>query len=227
MIFVLAPSNLANPSALEARSLPKQIFHRSTNILPKRLILDRVFWRLAFQHPMARYGIALTPFPLALFIWPHLALPISQAPLLMFIAIWLFEARVLSVPRDRRRALIDADAAGRVLDTLRVRSTAALIQFAAARGIDNGELYLVVEQSEMIRVPPLTFVSVQHDQPSPHLIDLTDEEQDQITKTLFDHDLTEALLLRTNIAESTFLRSTVLDPKNISAHARMLALAGA
>ncbi len=227
MIFVLTPSNLRNPSALEARSLPKQIFGRSVTIIPKGVFLSRVFWRLVFEHALTRYLIALTPFPIAMMIWPHLALPISQAPLLMFIAIWFFESRVLSIPRDQRKALVDPDEAARVTDRLRERSLRALTRIAATRQIEAGELHLVVEQSEMARVPPFGYVSVQHDAPEgPVLLDLTTEEEAMILETLFDADLTEARLLKVNFAESQFLRNAVLDPQTISAHARMAALAG-
>ncbi|MEM1064200.1 MAG: hypothetical protein AAF771_03465 [Pseudomonadota bacterium] len=227
MIFVLTPSNLRNPSALEARSLPKQIFGRSVTIIPKGVFFSRVFWRLVFEHALTRYLIALTPFPIAMLIWPHLALPISQAPLLMFIAIWFFESRVLSIPPDKRRGLVDRDEAARVTDRLRERSLRALTRIAAARQIERGDLHLVVEQSEMARVPPFGYVSVQHDAPGgPELLDLTADEETMILETLFDEDLTEKRLLHVNFSQSQFLRNAVLDPQTISAHARMAALAG-
>jgi len=155
MIFILTQPNLANPDALEVRTLPKQIFGRSVSVLPKGWPFHRVFWRLFFEHALTRYLIALTPFPLIMLIWPGTALPISQAPLLMLIVIYIFETRVLSIPKDKREGLADEDTIGRALDQLRVRSVAALTELATRRGIEAGEMHLVVEQSEMARVPPL------------------------------------------------------------------------
>ncbi|MBT8456089.1 MAG: hypothetical protein HKO95_16395 [Rhodobacteraceae bacterium] len=224
-MFILAPSNLTNPAALEARSLPKQIFGRATMIFPKGLFARRVYWRMVFDYSLTRYLIALAPFPVAMVIWPHLALPISQAPLLMFLMVWIFESRLLSIPKNQRPALADDDEIGRVLDLLSVRGRALLTRIAADRGIEAGELHFVVEQSEMARVPPLTFVSVQHEADTPQLLDLSADEQERIEETLFEGELTEARLLRVNFAQSTFLRQVVLDPRTISAHARMMALA--
>lgn len=226
MIFVLTQPNLANPDALEVRTLPKQIFGRSVTILPKGAPFHRVFWRLVFEHALTRYLIALIPFPVIMLIWPNTALPISQAPLLMLIVIYLFETRVISIPQGRRAELADEDTIGRVLDQLRVRSTAALTDLATRRGIDAGEMHLVVEQSEMARVPPFTYVSVQHDTADgPAFLSLDAAEQDALIARLFDEGLTEDALRRVNLAQSTFLRTTVLDPRTISAHARMAALA--
>lgn len=226
MIFVLTQPNLANPDALEVRTLPKQIFGRSVSVLPKGWPFHRVFWRLFFEHALTRYLIALIPFPVIMLIWPHLALPISQAPILMLIVIYLFETRVLSIPKDKRAALADDDTIGGVLDQLRVRSRAALTDLATRRGIEGGELHLVVEQSEMARVPPFTYVSVQHDgAEGPVFLSLDAGEQAMLTGRLFDAALTEAMLRTVNFAQSIFLRNTVLDPRTISAHARMAALA--
>lgn len=226
MIFVLTQPNLANPASLEVRTLPKQIFHRSVTILPKGWPFHRVFWRLFFEHALTRYLIALTPFPAAMLIWPNLALPISQAPLLMLVVIYVFETYLLSIPKNRRPGLADEDTIARVLDQLRLRSTAALTDLATRRGIEAGEMHLVVEQSEIARVPPFTYVSVQHEtSEGPAFLSLTVEEQSAVTEKLFDEEFTENMLRRVNFAQSTFLRNTVLDPKTISAHARMAALA--
>ncbi|MEL6642926.1 MAG: hypothetical protein AAFQ79_03255 [Pseudomonadota bacterium] len=228
MIFVLTQPNLANPAALEVRTLPKQIFHRSVTILPKGWPFHRVFWRLVFEHALTRYAIALAPFPAVILLWPDMALPVSQSPLVMLIVIILFETHVISIPRSRRARLADEDTIGRVLDQLRLRSIAALTDLATRRGIEAGELHLVVEQSEMARVPPFTYVSVQHDTADgPAFLSLSPDEQFALTDRLFDADFTEDMLRRVNFAQSTFLRNTVLDPRTISAHARMAALADA
>ena len=224
MILILSKDTLATPTALELRTVPKQVFGRSVIVLPRGLIAKPVFWRIVAEHALFRYLVALTPFPVAMFIWPHLALPISQAPLLMFIAIWFFESRVLSVPKDKRPDLADADEIGRVRDLLRLRSKTILAEIASGRKLTAGELHLVVEQAEMRLMPPLTYISVQTETPEPRFLDLTEDERALIESKLFDEDLTEARLLDVNFAESTFLRDTVLDPAQISAHARMQAL---
>jgi hypothetical protein len=172
--------------------------------------------------------IALAPFPVAMLIRPDLALPISQAPILMFgIVIWI-ETSVLSVPTAaRRRALIDPDVAARGLDALNARARHLLTRIAARRNITEGRLHLVIEQSAMARVAPLTLVSVQAEAPAPAVHDLDAAEIAMLETELFDADLTEALLHRINLAENTFLRDLPLEARSVSAHARLAAMAAA
>lgn len=228
MLFVLTPSAITNPKALATTSLPKRLLTLGRSVRPHGWLLRRVWWRMLIEHSLVRYVLALAPFPIAILIWPDLALPISQAPILMFgIVLWL-ETSVLSVPTAaRRRALIDADAAARGLDALRARARDLLTRIAARRGLGEGRLHLVIEQSAMARVTPLTLVSVQVDTPAPAVLDLDAEEVALIEQTLFDAALDEALLHRINLSENTFLRDLPLEARSVSAHARLAAMAAA
>ena len=91
----------------------------------------------------------------------------------------------------------------------------------------NPENYFaVVEQSALAKVPPLTLISVQIDDGTPRILDLTPEERDALASAIFDADLTEQQLHRANLAENEFLRDTLLDAATVSAHARLAAMAG-
>jgi hypothetical protein len=120
MLFVLTPSAVTDPKALATTSLPRRILTLGRSVRPHGWLGRAVWWRMLIEHSLVRYVIALAPFPVAMLIWPDLALPISQAPILMFgIVLWI-ETSVLSVPTAaRRRALIDHDEAARGLDALR------------------------------------------------------------------------------------------------------------
>jgi hypothetical protein len=227
MIFIVTPDTVLNRSALETRRVPKPILGRGITLVPRRQVFSRLTLRLIFEHALPRYLIALWPFPVAMLIWPHLALPISQAPLLMFLLIWIVETRVLTIPRDARAGLIGEVEAERALDTLRVRSTSLLTRIAAGRRITSGDLHLVVEQSELAKVPPLTLISVQCDGDQPRLLDLDLAERAMIAAELFDDTLSERLLQRVNQSQHEFLRDCILDPATISAHARLAAMARA
>jgi hypothetical protein len=228
MLFVLTPSAITDPKALATAGVPKRVLTLGRSVRPHGWIKRAVWWRMLIEHSLVRYVIALAPFPVAMLIWPDLALPISQAPVLMFgIVLWL-ETSVLSVPTaERRRALIDPDAAARGLDALRARARAVLTRIAARRGIAEGRMHLVIEQSAMARVTPLTLVSVQVDTPAPAVLDLDAEETAMLTDGLFDETIPEALLHRINLAENTFLRDLPLEARSVSAHARLAAMAAA
>ncbi len=224
-MFILTRSELLNPKAITMSSMPKRVLGRGLGIGVRGTVTRRVFWRLVLEVQFLRNLFALTPFPVAMFIWPHLALPISQAPLLMFILIWLFESRVLSYRDAARRGLIGEVEAARGLDVLAVRSREILTRIAARRDLAGSILHLVVEQSDMARVTPLTVVSVQVEGARYQLLDLADEERALIEARLFGGELDERLLARINQAEKVFLRSAGLDPRSVSAHARLAAMA--
>jgi hypothetical protein len=226
MLLVVTPDTILNRAALEVRRIPKPILGRNITLYPREGLFSGLTLRLIFEHALPRYLLALWPFPVAMFIWPHLALPISQAPLLMFILIYFVESKVLSVPRDRRADLIDEVDAQRALDLLRLRSADYLTRLAAGRRMRTGALHLVVEQSALAKVPPLTLLSVQIDDGTPRILDLTPEERTALRGALFDADLTERRLHLVNLAEDEFLRDTVLDAATVSAHARLAAMAG-
>lgn len=226
MILVVTQSTLSNPQVLATSATPRRFLGRSPGIRPKGVFLRPLFWRMLFEHSLSRYVVALAPFPVAMLIWPDLALPISQAPVLMFGIVLYLESNVLSVPTpEKRRALMDADAAERGLDLLQVRARAALTRFAARRGLREGVLLLVIEQSAMARTPPLTLVSVQLDGPEPAVLDLDADERAALVDDLFDAAFDDALLHRINLSQNSFLRSVALDARSVSAHARLDALA--
>ena len=120
-------------------------------------------------------------------------------------------------------ALVDAAEADRGLDLLRSRAVTILTRIAAGRGLGAVRLHLVIEQSDLWRVPPLTYVSVQSED-GPTVLRLDEREKALIRETLFAAPLTEADLHRINIAQATPLRDIVLEPGRVSAHARMAAL---
>ncbi|WP_300034728.1 hypothetical protein [uncultured Roseobacter sp.] len=222
-MFVVSQSTVLNPQALETVTVPKRMLGRIA-ILPRRGAGLRIIARLVFEAQMLRYLCALAPFVIAMFIWPHLALPISQAPVPMLIVIAVVETKVFAIRPDAREALIsDADMA-RQLDALRFNSLHILTRIAAARQITTGELHLVVEQSEIARVSPLTLVSAQMGGQKPRVLTLDPTERALITDALFDDTLTERDLLRVSLREDKNLHDTVLDASTVPAHARMAAL---
>jgi hypothetical protein len=225
LILYAAPSRILNPAVLEITAPPRKFLGRGFGIVPKGTVTKAGFWRLVAEYQLLRYLVALTPFPVAMLIWPHLALPISQAPLLMFLLVWLVESRVLSVPKDARAGLVGEVEAARALDAFRVRGAAVLSRIAAGRGMTQGEMHLAVEQSELARIVPLTVVSVQMTGPPAEVLDLTDAEVRMIEEEVFGPGLDERLLQRVNLAQNTFLRSVAFDASSVSAHARLEALA--
>jgi hypothetical protein len=224
-VFVLTPTTVLNPKALAERPVPKPVLGKGLGALPKGQMLRGPFWRMVFEHSLPRYLVALAPFPAAILIWPDLALPISQAPLLMIGLVLFLETSVLSIGSpDRRRRMADADEAARALDLLRVRGRAVLTRIAAGRGMGQGVLTLVVEQSAMARVRPLTLVRVRQEGEVPEVLELTPKERGLLEAGLFGEGLEEGLLHRVNTAENVFLRTVALDAREISAHARLAAM---
>ncbi|MEM7061239.1 MAG: hypothetical protein AAF557_26985 [Pseudomonadota bacterium] len=176
--------------------------------------------------PVARYFLALSPIPIALIFKPEWALPISLAPVPMALFILVIESYVLSVPSpSARRKIVPEVDQERGLDLLKVRAEQALTRLGAARATVGGVLHLVIEQSGLLHVPPLTYISVQHEGPESKFMDLTADEQKMITETLFDSDFNEARLRVINVAQDSQIRTFALDPSSISAHARLAALA--
>lgn len=225
MIHVVTPETVLSRSALPLSSVPRPLLWRGLAVAPRGALHRRLFWRVLFEQSLPRYMIALVPFPIAMLLRPDLALPIAQAPLFMFAVVYLVETNVLAVNgKEKRAALIDADAAARGLDRLRERSKRLLTRIAAARPEETGRLHLVIEQSPLARVAPLTLVSVQRESPRPAIEPLSPEEQRMLAAELFDDDLPERLLHTINLSQNEFLRSTALEPRQVSAHARLRAL---
>ena len=82
----------------------------------------------------------------------------------------------------------------------------------------------MVEQSELARVTPLTFLSVQLEGAAVPYLALDEQERRLLETGLFDDELSEERLLRINIRENDFLRSTMLEAASVSAHARLAAM---
>jgi hypothetical protein len=221
-MLVVSPSTVWNRAALETRSVPKRILGR-VGVFPRRGARAGTWARLAFEAQPLRYVGSLLPFVAAMFIWPELALPIAQAPLAMIVFIAFVEMKILRIEPERRQALATDTEVARILDGLRFRSTAILRRIAARRNLEAGELHLVVEQSELARIMPLTLVSVQFDHREAEVVDV-DEYERELLEGLFDEHLTEGDLLRVNQRENEFLRDVVFDTRGVSAHARLAAL---
>ena len=222
-MFIVSPSTVTNAHALETRNVPKRMIGRIA-VIPRRGASLRTVARLVFEVQILRYLAGLLPFVIAMLIWPHLALPISQAPVPMLIVLMLIETKVLTLTPAARKQIVSDAAMARTRDALQFNATRILSRIAAARQMQKGELLLVIEQSEIARVPPLTLVSIQQSFPEPMVLDLSPAERALITETLFDDTLTERALHHVSLREGENLRSIALDVSTLSAHARMAAL---
>ena len=196
-MLIVTDATIANARVLETRSLPKKFLGR-VQLVPKGAGLS-LWARMIVEIQILRYLGALLPFVVIPLLSRDLALPVTQAPLAMLVVIALVELKVLRLSNAARAGLVDADEAARRLDTLAFRARAALRRIAARQGIAEGQLRLVVEQSELARIAPLTLVSVQTDRPAPRLLSL-DAQDRAALDGLFDAALTEADLLAVKIA---------------------------
>ncbi len=221
-MFIVSPRTIWNLGALQVQHLPRQFFGRVT-LWPRRGGTVGLWLRILFEMEVWRYLGVLLPFAAAAVIWPHYALAIAQAPLLMFIAVHLAETKLMRLTPEARTLLISIAEAERGLDLLRVRARVILTRIAAGRGLVAGALHLVVEQSELARIVPLTFVSVQWDE-GPEVLALGAAEEALIRATLFAEGLDERLLQKINLCEGAFLRDEVLEVRAVSAHARLAAM---
>ena len=222
-MFVVAPTTVWNPAALEVRELPRRIGGRVT-VWPVGGGL-RLWARVMFEVEFLRYLGSLLPFAGGALIWQDQALAIAQAPLLMFLVVYLAETKLMRLSPAASAARIDEAGADRARDLLRVRARAILTRIAAGRDLKAGALRLVVEQSELARVPPLTWVSVQSEAET-EVMRLTPEEVALIRATLFAAPFDERMLQRVNQREGVYLREERLDAREVSAHARLAALMG-
>ncbi|MEM7423323.1 MAG: hypothetical protein AAF334_06330 [Pseudomonadota bacterium] len=226
MILVLSRRTISNPEILRVTTVPRRILGLGLRANPRESVLSALFWRTLFERSLVRYSIALAPFPLTILIRPETALGLSQAPLFMFAVVLIVENYVLTITNpEKRKAIITAAEAERVLDLVRARSMAVLTRIVAGRDINSGTLHLVIEQSELLRVPNLTYISIQQNAPDAGFLDLTEDEVDMLRTSLFDEALTERSLQYANVRANTGVRSFALDARSISAHARLDALA--
>lgn len=221
-LFVLSPDVVWNPGILNFPTAPRKILERGM-IMPRRDVTWGFIARVIFETEVLRFLVTLMPFGVAAVLWPGAALPISQAPILMILIIGIVELRVLRVPREKRKSMTTEAEAARALDTLNFRGRRILAQLAARRGIETGTIYLVVEQSDMVRVPPMTIASLQLDEGKSRLAPLSAEERAVIRDGLFDRDFTERHLFLANQREGVSFRSVSFEARGVSAHARLAA----
>ncbi len=218
-MLIVTRDTVANPGILTVRQLPRRFIERVT-VWPRRAspgLLARTLAEVQFL----RYCTWLAPLVVVALIWRETALPLSQGPVLMLALVVWIEMRVLRIS-PARRARMDRDAAARTVDLLTVQARAALTRIAAGRGMRAGALTLVVEQSPLLWLPPLTYASVQAEDPV-RVVELDAAERAVLEAELFRGALTERALLRANTAENVFLREMALDARGVSAHARLAA----
>ncbi|MFZ3582368.1 hypothetical protein ACOI1H_09395 [Loktanella sp. DJP18] len=219
-MLILTHATLRNPAILQVRQLPRRFFNRVTP-RPRAVGMGQRL-RLLIELQTVRYMLALLPLVVVGLVWNGAALPLAQAPLLMLFIIWYIEMRVLRVKASKRSSLIDPAAAERGLDLLRVQGRAALTRIGAGRGLRSGMLHLVIEQSDLRGLPPLTYVSVQSED-GPQVLALTATERQVLRDQLFQPPLSEGVLHRINQSQNIFLRDIMLDARAVSAHARLAA----
>lgn len=221
-MLILTNATMRNPSVLQTRSLPRKFLGRVL-VVPLSAGL-RTWARLLVEMQVFRFLVTLTPFAISPILVRDLAVPVMQAPVLMVILVLLVEMKVLRLTPKLRARQVEVDVAARRLDTLVFRGRSCLRRIAARHDLKEGTLRLVVEQSELARVPPLTLVSVQSDTPTPHVLRLDREDRDLLTQGLFDASLTEQDLLDVNHRDNRYIREIAQEARAVSAHARLAAL---
>lgn len=218
-MLILTHDTLRNPAILDVRDLPRRFLGRAMPV--PRNCGWRPALRLVFEVQLLRYLAALLPFVAAMLVWPEFALPLAQAPVLMILVVALVEVKMLSLSPTARARLLTEMEAERLLDTLRLRACQCLSRIAARQDLKDGELFLVVEQSNMAHVPPLTLVSIQADDPA-RVVRL-DEGDRAVLEQFFDDEFSEQDLQRANLRTNTYLRMIALETRGVSAHQRLTA----
>lgn len=221
-MLILTKATLWNPGVLETRSLPKKFLGRV--VVAPVTTSFRIWGRLLVEMQVLRFAVTLLPFALSPILMADLAVPVMQAPALMVMLVVLVELKVLRLTASERAAQVDPDEAARRLDTLSFRARTCLRRIAARHDLREGSLRLVVEQSELARVPPLTLVSVQSDTPRPKVLSLDREDRDLLSRGLFDSTFSERDLLAVNHRDSRYIREITQEARAVSAHARLAAL---
>lgn len=221
-MFIITPRTIATRAALEFRQTPRKFIGRSF-VWPRGWGRWRLKARIIFEIEMLRYLVALAPFAVMALIWRDSALAIAQAPLLMVLVVYGVEMRFLRLSPAARAQLLDPAERDRLADLLAARGRLILTRIGAGRRLMTGTLHLVVEQSELARVAPLTLVSVQSED-GPQILDLTPAEQALIRDTLFAPPLTEAAMQTLTLSRKATVSTVSTEMRAISAHARMAAL---
>lgn len=219
-MLVLTRETLRNPSVLEVKSLPRRFLGRVA-VLPRAPSFGQRI-RLLIEAQFLRYLVALVPFCIPMLIWPASAAPISQAPLAMVLLIGIVELRVLGLSDRQRDRLMSEDAAHAAVETLVFRGRALLRDIAAHHDLDQGTLRLVVEQSELARITPLTLVTVQSESPKPRVLDLDAGDREMLAR-LFDATFSERDLQRAGLRLRQMLQEVRIEAQSVSAHARLAA----
>lgn len=222
-MFLITPHTIAGKAALEFRQIPRKFIGRS--FVWPRGGGWRLKARVIFEVELLRYLVALAPFAGLALVWRDSALAIAQAPALMVLVIYAVEMRFLRLSPSARDALLEPAARDRLADQLNARGRLILTRIGAGRRLTAGTLHLVVEQSELARVAPLTFVSVQTDT-GPAILDLTGAELAVIRETLFAPPLTESAMQQLTLSRKETISVVTLDMRAIPAHDRMAALTG-
>ncbi|GLS88547.1 hypothetical protein GCM10010873_35210 [Cypionkella aquatica] len=220
-MLIVTQETTMNQGVLDASSLPKKFFGRVL-ILPRGARFGQ-WLRLIVEIQALRYGVTLLPFALTPFFLRDLALPVMEAPALMLALVAFVELKVLRLSKSARSAAITEDEAARRLDTLTFRARACLRRIAARHGLSEGQLRLVVEQSELARFPPMTLVSVQSETPAPQVLSLDAKDRVVLENGLFDADFTERDLLVMNQRDDIYLRDIAQETRAVSAHSRLAA----
>ena len=220
-MLIVTHATITNSAVLETRSLPRKFFGR-VSVFP-RGGSPGLWLRLIFEMQFLRYLLVLAPLMVVMLVFPDLALPLSQSPLLMLAVIIFVEMRVIRLSKAARAGVVAEDEAARRLDTLVFRARACLRKIAARHDLTEGELRLVVEQSELARIPPLTLVSVQTDRPKPQVMRLDAGDRQVLEGGLFDAGLTERGLHAVNQRDDTFIRDITQEARAVSAHSRLAA----
>jgi hypothetical protein len=221
-MLILTNATLWNPGVLETRSLPKKFLGRVL-VVPLTTSF-RIWGRLLVEMQVLRFAVTLLPFALSPILVPDLAVPVMQAPALMVVLVVLVELKVLRLTASERAAAVGPDEVARRLDTLSFRARSCLRRIAARHDLREGALRLVIEQSELARIPPLTLVSVQSDTPGPHVLSLDPEDRDLLLAGLFDDAFSERDLLAVNHRDTLYIREVTQEARAVSAHARLAAL---
>lgn len=219
-MLIVTEATIANRSILQTTSLPKRFLGR-VQIIPRGGGF-RLWLRLLTEMELLRFLVALFPFVAVPLFARDMAMPVMQAPLIMLVVVAWVELRVLRPTKAARSRAVDADEAARRLDTLTFRARAALRRIAARHEMTEGQVHLVIEQSELTRIPPLTLVSVQADLPRPHVVALDPEDRAAL-EDLFDDTLSERDLLAVNHRDSIYVRTIIQEARAVSAHARLAA----
>lgn len=220
-MLIVTDATISNRGVLETRSLPKKFLGR-VQLVPRRAGMG-LWLRLVVEIQILRYLSALLPFVAIPLMSRDLALPVTQAPLAMLVVIAFVELKVLRLSKAARARVVDEDEAARRLDALAFRAKACLRRIAARHEIAEGDLRLVIEQSELARIPPLTLVSVQTATPEPRLLALDEGDRAVLRDGLFDADLTERDLLAVNHRDDLYIRDIAQEARAVSAHARLAA----